>query len=199
MAIGNHFGWTVGALDTNGDGKVEPLVGAPGEGAGTVTHPQGQTRNTRTRHSRLAKQPRRRNRNQRPRLRQHPAPLMTPQTGRSLPQHAQFAPQLTSISPPTCPRQPGLPLPRAVRTRVGAAAAADQPPSPCGPALRLDTPPFPLAKETGPPRSRIAGALAGVVAMAEIRKWSGRTRRCGQGTPVRRSRSPSRSMWPRSR
>ncbi|MBV7697022.1 FG-GAP-like repeat-containing protein [Streptomyces sp. TRM70350] len=37
VAIGNHFGWTVGALDTNGDGRVEPLVGAPGYGTGTVT------------------------------------------------------------------------------------------------------------------------------------------------------------------
>ncbi|WP_432064829.1 VCBS repeat-containing protein [Streptomyces sp. C10-9-1] len=37
VATGSHFGWTVGALDTNGDGRVEPLVGAPGYGAGTVT------------------------------------------------------------------------------------------------------------------------------------------------------------------
>ncbi|MFD0772371.1 FG-GAP repeat protein [Streptomonospora algeriensis] len=33
----DHFGWTVGALDTDGDGRVEPLVGAPGNAAGTVT------------------------------------------------------------------------------------------------------------------------------------------------------------------
>ncbi|MFI5565947.1 hypothetical protein ACIA6T_00935 [Streptomyces sp. NPDC051740] len=34
---GDHFGWTVGALDTDGNGRVEPLVGAPGNAAGTVT------------------------------------------------------------------------------------------------------------------------------------------------------------------
>ncbi|CAL9548439.1 hypothetical protein GCM10010266_11080 [Streptomyces griseomycini] len=37
VAEGDHFGWTVGALDTDGDGRVEPLVGAPGNAAGTVT------------------------------------------------------------------------------------------------------------------------------------------------------------------
>ncbi|MFG2565476.1 FG-GAP and VCBS repeat-containing protein [Streptomyces sp. NPDC048567] len=36
-AVGDHFGWTVGALDTDGNGRVEPLVGAPGNAAGTVT------------------------------------------------------------------------------------------------------------------------------------------------------------------
>ncbi|MEU6278869.1 FG-GAP repeat protein [Streptomyces sp. NPDC047028] len=36
-AEGDHFGWTVGALDTDGNGRVEPLVGAPGNSAGTVT------------------------------------------------------------------------------------------------------------------------------------------------------------------
>jgi hypothetical protein len=34
---GDHFGWTVGALDTDGNGRVEPLIGAPGNAAGTVT------------------------------------------------------------------------------------------------------------------------------------------------------------------
>ncbi|MEU9776517.1 FG-GAP repeat protein [Streptomyces sp. NPDC047968] len=34
---GDHFGWTVGALDTDGDGRDEPLIGAPGNAAGTVT------------------------------------------------------------------------------------------------------------------------------------------------------------------
>lgn len=33
----DHFGWTVGALDTDGNGRVEPLIGAPGNVAGTVT------------------------------------------------------------------------------------------------------------------------------------------------------------------
>ena len=33
VATADHFGWTVGALDTDGDGRVEPLIGA----AGTVT------------------------------------------------------------------------------------------------------------------------------------------------------------------
>ncbi|MCX4743792.1 FG-GAP and VCBS repeat-containing protein [Streptomyces antibioticus] len=33
----DHFGWTVGALDTDGNGRVEPLVGAPGNAAGTIT------------------------------------------------------------------------------------------------------------------------------------------------------------------
>ncbi|NEB13256.1 VCBS repeat-containing protein [Streptomyces coelicoflavus] len=37
VSEGDHFGWTVGALDTDGNGRVEPLVGAPGNGAGTVT------------------------------------------------------------------------------------------------------------------------------------------------------------------
>ncbi|MGZ2358813.1 hypothetical protein LRE75_19255 [Streptomyces sp. 372A] len=37
IAAHDHFGWTVGALDTDGNGRVEPLVGAPGNGAGTVT------------------------------------------------------------------------------------------------------------------------------------------------------------------
>ncbi|MFR9794355.1 FG-GAP repeat protein [Streptomyces sp. MS06] len=37
VAVGDHFGWTVGALDTDGNGRVEPLVGAPGNAAGTVT------------------------------------------------------------------------------------------------------------------------------------------------------------------
>ena len=36
-AEADHFGWTVGALDTDGNGRVEPLVGAPGNAAGTVT------------------------------------------------------------------------------------------------------------------------------------------------------------------
>ncbi|WP_340558539.1 hypothetical protein [Streptomyces sp. GSL17-111] len=33
----DHFGWTVGALDTDGDGRDEPLIGSPGNAAGTVT------------------------------------------------------------------------------------------------------------------------------------------------------------------
>ncbi|MGW0778935.1 FG-GAP repeat protein [Streptomyces sp. NPDC002835] len=37
VATADHFGWTVGALDTDGDGRVEPLIGAPGNAAGTVT------------------------------------------------------------------------------------------------------------------------------------------------------------------
>ena len=37
VAAADHFGWTVGALDTDGNGRVEPLVGAPGNAAGTVT------------------------------------------------------------------------------------------------------------------------------------------------------------------
>ncbi|WP_159025070.1 FG-GAP-like repeat-containing protein [Streptomyces sp. MUSC 125] len=37
IATDDHFGWTVGALDTDGDGRVEPLIGAPGNAAGTVT------------------------------------------------------------------------------------------------------------------------------------------------------------------
>ncbi|WP_202542833.1 FG-GAP repeat protein [Streptomyces sp. SID2563] len=37
IAASDHFGWTVGALDTDGNGRVEPLVGAPGNAAGTVT------------------------------------------------------------------------------------------------------------------------------------------------------------------
>jgi hypothetical protein len=37
VATADHFGWTVGALDTDGNGRVEPLVGAPGNAAGTVT------------------------------------------------------------------------------------------------------------------------------------------------------------------
>ncbi|UGY93053.1 FG-GAP-like repeat-containing protein [Streptomyces gobiensis] len=37
VAKHDHFGWTVGALDTDGDGRVEPLIGAPGNAAGTVT------------------------------------------------------------------------------------------------------------------------------------------------------------------
>ncbi|WP_435212546.1 FG-GAP repeat protein [Streptomyces sp. bgisy034] len=37
VAEADHFGWTVGALDTDGNGRVEPLVGAPGNAAGTVT------------------------------------------------------------------------------------------------------------------------------------------------------------------
>ncbi|WP_316744445.1 FG-GAP repeat protein [Streptomyces sp. MK7] len=37
VAEGDHFGWTVGALDTDGNGRVEPLIGAPGNAAGTVT------------------------------------------------------------------------------------------------------------------------------------------------------------------
>ncbi|MGY1524141.1 FG-GAP repeat protein [Streptomyces sp. MN3] len=36
VGIGNHFGWTVGSLDTDGDGRSEVLIGAPGDGAGTV-------------------------------------------------------------------------------------------------------------------------------------------------------------------
>ncbi|MUL43166.1 hypothetical protein FZ103_18675 [Streptomonospora sp. PA3] len=37
VAASDHFGWTVGALDTDGDGRVKPLVGAPGNASGTVT------------------------------------------------------------------------------------------------------------------------------------------------------------------
>lgn len=37
VATDDHFGWTVGALDTDGNGRVEPLVGAPGNAAGTLT------------------------------------------------------------------------------------------------------------------------------------------------------------------
>ncbi|MCX4862150.1 hypothetical protein OG426_10475 [Streptomyces canus] len=37
VAVADHFGWTVGALDTDGNGRVEPLIGAPGNAAGTVT------------------------------------------------------------------------------------------------------------------------------------------------------------------
>jgi hypothetical protein len=37
VATADHFGWTVGALDTDGNGRVEPLIGAPGNAAGTVT------------------------------------------------------------------------------------------------------------------------------------------------------------------
>ncbi|MEV7785744.1 FG-GAP and VCBS repeat-containing protein [Streptomyces sp. NPDC088106] len=37
VGVGNHFGWTVGSLDTDGDGRMEVLIGAPGDGAGTVT------------------------------------------------------------------------------------------------------------------------------------------------------------------
>lgn len=37
IATNDHFGWTVGALDTDGNGRAEPLIGAPGNGAGTVT------------------------------------------------------------------------------------------------------------------------------------------------------------------
>ncbi|WP_340558854.1 FG-GAP repeat protein [Streptomyces sp. GSL17-111] len=37
VATADHFGWTVGALDTDGDGRDEPLIGAPGNAAGTVT------------------------------------------------------------------------------------------------------------------------------------------------------------------
>ncbi|MBW1597814.1 integrin alpha [Streptomyces sp. JJ38] len=33
----DHFGWTVGALDTDGNGRDEALIGAPGNAAGTVT------------------------------------------------------------------------------------------------------------------------------------------------------------------
>ncbi|GHC89908.1 hypothetical protein GCM10007079_35750 [Nocardiopsis terrae] len=33
----DHFGWTVGVLDMNGDGIAEPLIGAPGNSHGTVT------------------------------------------------------------------------------------------------------------------------------------------------------------------
>lgn len=37
VSAGNHFGWTVGSLDTDGDGQMEVLIGAPGDDAGTVT------------------------------------------------------------------------------------------------------------------------------------------------------------------
>lgn len=37
VAEADHFGWTVGALDTDGNVRVEPLIGAPGNAAGTVT------------------------------------------------------------------------------------------------------------------------------------------------------------------
>ncbi|WP_455569850.1 hypothetical protein [Streptomyces xinghaiensis] len=43
VAKADHFGWTVGSLDTDGDGDGdgdghhEPLIGAPGNAAGTVT------------------------------------------------------------------------------------------------------------------------------------------------------------------
>lgn len=37
VGTADHFGWTVGALDTDGDGRVEPLIGAPGNAAGTLT------------------------------------------------------------------------------------------------------------------------------------------------------------------
>lgn len=37
VAEADHFGWTVGALDTDGNGRVEPLIGAPGNAAGSVT------------------------------------------------------------------------------------------------------------------------------------------------------------------
>ncbi|MFE3458269.1 integrin alpha [Nocardiopsis aegyptia] len=37
VASDDHFGWTVGVLDMNGDGLAEPLIGAPGNGHGTVT------------------------------------------------------------------------------------------------------------------------------------------------------------------
>ncbi|WP_327189309.1 FG-GAP repeat protein [Streptomyces xinghaiensis] len=37
VATADHFGWTVGALDTDGNSRVEPLIGAPGNAAGTVT------------------------------------------------------------------------------------------------------------------------------------------------------------------
>lgn len=37
LATNDHFGWTVGALDVDGDGRDEALVGAPGNAAGTVT------------------------------------------------------------------------------------------------------------------------------------------------------------------
>ncbi|WP_406170419.1 hypothetical protein [Streptomyces sp. NBC_00996] len=37
VATDDHFGCTVGAPDTDGNGRVEPLVGAPGNAAGTVT------------------------------------------------------------------------------------------------------------------------------------------------------------------
>ncbi|WP_028647447.1 FG-GAP repeat protein [Nocardiopsis sp. CNT312] len=33
----DHFGWTVGVLDMDGDGVEEPLIGAPGNSHGTVT------------------------------------------------------------------------------------------------------------------------------------------------------------------
>lgn len=33
----DHFGWTVGVLDTDGNGRGEPLIGAPGNNAGSVT------------------------------------------------------------------------------------------------------------------------------------------------------------------
>ncbi|UYQ63820.1 FG-GAP repeat protein [Streptomyces peucetius] len=36
-ATDDHFGWTVGALDTDGNGRDEALIGAPGNGPGTVT------------------------------------------------------------------------------------------------------------------------------------------------------------------
>ncbi|MEW2060399.1 FG-GAP and VCBS repeat-containing protein [Streptomyces sp. NPDC007002] len=37
VATDDHFGWTVGALDTDGNGRTEALIGAPGNAAGTVT------------------------------------------------------------------------------------------------------------------------------------------------------------------
>ncbi|MEV2278312.1 hypothetical protein AB0I72_22270 [Nocardiopsis sp. NPDC049922] len=37
IAEDDHFGWTVGVLDMNGDGLAEPLIGAPGNSHGTVT------------------------------------------------------------------------------------------------------------------------------------------------------------------
>lgn len=37
IAKDDHFGWTVGVLDIDGDGVHEPLIGAPGNSHGTVT------------------------------------------------------------------------------------------------------------------------------------------------------------------
>ncbi|MDT0326976.1 FG-GAP-like repeat-containing protein [Nocardiopsis lambiniae] len=37
VAKHDHFGWTVGIIDMDDDGHAEPLIGAPGNAAGTVT------------------------------------------------------------------------------------------------------------------------------------------------------------------
>ncbi|MFY7064666.1 FG-GAP-like repeat-containing protein [Nocardiopsis changdeensis] len=37
VAKDDHFGWTVGIIDIDDDGHAEPLIGAPGNAAGTVT------------------------------------------------------------------------------------------------------------------------------------------------------------------